>query len=45
MVVCHGFELNDKLNAALTVTVCVPGGVIVYFTLLHLLRFKELDTD
>jgi len=39
-----GLELNDKLSAALTVTVCVPGGVIVYFTLLHLLRFEELDT-
>ena len=38
------FELNDKLSAALSVTVCVPLGVIVYFTLLHLLRFEELDT-
>ena len=39
-----GFELNDKLSAALSVTVCVPGGVIVYFTLLYLLRFEELAT-
>ena len=37
-----GFELSDKLSAALCVTVCVPGGVIVYFTLLYLLRFEEL---
>ena len=39
-----GFELNDKLSAALSVTVCVPGGAIVYFTLLYLLRFEELAT-
>ncbi|MEC8219178.1 MAG: hypothetical protein VX014_00980, partial [Verrucomicrobiota bacterium] len=39
-----GFELNDKLSAALSVTVCVPGGVIVYFTLLYLFRFEELAT-
>ena len=39
-----GFEFNDKLSAALSVTVCVPGGVIVYFTLLYLLRFEELAT-
>ncbi|MBL00756.1 MAG: murein biosynthesis integral membrane protein MurJ [Opitutales bacterium] len=37
-----GFELSDKLSAALCVTVCVPGGVVVYFTLLYLLRFEEL---
>ena len=37
-----GFELSDKLSAALCVTVCVPGGVIVYFTILYLLRFEEL---
>ena len=39
-----GFELNDKLSAALSVSVCVPGGAIVYFTLLYLLRFEELAT-
>ena len=39
-----GFELNDKLSAALSVTVCVPGGAIVYFTLLYLFRFEELAT-
>ena len=39
-----GFELSDKLSAALCVTVCVPGGFIVYFTLLYLLRFEELAT-
>ena len=39
-----GFELSDKLSAALCVTVCVPGGVVVYFTLLYLLRFEELAT-
>ena len=39
-----GFELNDKLSAALIVAVCVPGGVMVYFTLLYFLRFEELAT-
>jgi len=38
-----GFDLSDKLSAALTVAVCVPGGVCVYFALLYLLRFEELD--
>ena len=38
------FELSDKLSAALCLIVCVPGGVIVYFTLLYLLRFEELAT-
>jgi putative peptidoglycan lipid II flippase len=37
-------DLNDKLSAALTVAVCVPGGVIIYFTLLYLLRFEDLAT-
>jgi putative peptidoglycan lipid II flippase len=36
-------ELSDKLSAALTVAVCVPGGACVYFSLLYLLRFEELD--
>lgn len=38
-----GLGLNAKLGAALTVTLCVPGGVCVYFALLYLLRFEELD--
>lgn len=38
-----GFDLGDKLSAAFTVAVCVPGGVLVYFALLYLLRFEELD--
>lgn len=36
-------ELGDKVSAALTVAACVPGGVCVYFALLYLLRFEELD--
>jgi hypothetical protein len=35
--------LGSKLSAALTVSICVPGGVGVYFALLYLLRFEELD--
>lgn len=38
-----GFGLGDKLDAALAVAVCVPGGVVLYFGLLYLLRFEELD--
>ncbi len=38
-----GFGLGDKLDAALIVGVCVPGGVCVYFAGLYLLRFEELD--
>lgn len=37
------FGPGEKLGAALTVAVCVPGGVCVYFALLYLLRFEELD--
>jgi hypothetical protein len=39
-----GFDLSEKLSAALTVAVCVPGGAMVYFILLYLLRFEELAT-
>ena len=38
------FDLSEKLSAALTVAVCVPGGAVVYFILLHLLRFEEIAT-
>jgi len=38
-----GLDLGSKLSAALTVSICVPGGVGVYFALLYLLRFEELD--
>jgi len=37
-----GFDLNEKLSAALTVAVCVPGGAMVYLILLYLFRFEEL---
>ena len=37
-----GIDLPTKLSAALTVSVCVPGGVCLYFILLSLLRFEEL---
>ena len=39
-----GFDLSEKLSAALTVAVCVPGGAVVYFILLYLLRFEEIAT-
>jgi hypothetical protein len=39
-----GFGLNEKLSSALVVFVCVPGGALVYFILLYLLRFEELAT-
>jgi len=42
--VIGGIDLGAKLSSALTVAVCVPGGVVVYFALLYLLRFEELDT-
>ena len=37
------FGLAEKLDATLAVAVCVPGGVGLYFGLLYLLRFEELD--
>jgi putative peptidoglycan lipid II flippase len=37
-----GFDLGDKLSAALIVAVCVPVGAGVYFALLYLLRFEEI---
>ncbi len=37
------FELSDKLSSALTVSILVPAGVAVYFALLYLLRFEEMD--
>ena len=39
-----GFDLSEKLSAALTVSVCIPGGITVYFILLYFLRFEELAT-
>jgi len=39
-----GFDISEKLSAALTVAVCVPGGAVVYFILLYLLRFEEIAT-
>jgi putative peptidoglycan lipid II flippase len=39
-----GFGLNEKLSSALVISVCVPGGAMVYFILLYLLRFEELAT-
>ncbi|MGZ0654017.1 murein biosynthesis integral membrane protein MurJ [Coraliomargarita sp. W4R72] len=38
------FDLGEKLSAALTVAICVPGGAAIYFALLYLLRFEEIDT-
>jgi putative peptidoglycan lipid II flippase len=38
-----GLGLNAKFSAALTVALCVPGGVCLYFALLYRLRFEELD--
>lgn len=38
-----GFGLGAKLDASLAVALCVPGGVCVYFALLYLLRFEELE--
>ncbi|WPJ96909.1 murein biosynthesis integral membrane protein MurJ [Coraliomargarita algicola] len=37
------FDWGAKLSAALIVVVCVPGGVAVYFALLYVLRFEEMD--
>ena len=37
------FELADKLNAAVVVGVFVPSGAALYFGLLYLLKFEELD--
>jgi putative peptidoglycan lipid II flippase len=38
-----GVGLGQKLDATLVVAVSVPSGVAVYFILLYLLRFEELD--
>jgi putative peptidoglycan lipid II flippase len=38
-----GFGLGAKLDASLAVALCVPGGACLYFALLYLLRFEELD--
>jgi hypothetical protein len=37
------FDLADKLNAAVIVGVLVPSGAALYFGLLYLLKFEELD--
>jgi hypothetical protein len=37
------FDLADKLNAAVIVGVFVPGGAALYFGLLYLLKFEELN--
>ncbi|CAA6678918.1 MULTISPECIES: murein biosynthesis integral membrane protein MurJ [unclassified Lentimonas] len=37
------FELADKLNAAVIVGVFVPGGAALYFGVLYMLKFEELD--
>ncbi len=37
------FGMTGKLDALVTVLVLVPGGLIVYFGLLYLLRFEEMD--
>lgn len=37
------FELSEKLSSAITVSLMVPVGATVYFALLYLLRFEELD--
>ena len=37
------FELSEKLSSALIVSILVPTGVAVYFALLYLLRFEEMD--
>ena len=39
-----GFGLADRLNAAIIVGVCVPGGVALYVALLYVLQFEELAT-
>ena len=36
-------ELSPKLSSALVVAIGVPSGISVYFILLYLFRFKELD--
>ena len=36
-------DLADKLNAAVIVGVLVPSGAALYFGLLYLLTFEELD--
>jgi putative peptidoglycan lipid II flippase len=37
------FDLADKLNAAVIVGLFVPGGAALYFGLLYVLKFEELD--
>ena len=37
------FDLADKLNAAVIVGILVPSGAALYFGLLYLLKFEELD--
>jgi len=39
----QSFGLADKLNAAVIVGVFVPSGAALYFGLLYLLKFEELD--
>ncbi|MGB0257733.1 MAG: murein biosynthesis integral membrane protein MurJ, partial [Coraliomargarita sp.] len=49
-VICYGglaliagLELSLKLHAIVSVSLLVPGGVFVYFGLLYLLKFEELN--
>ncbi|MDQ8193465.1 murein biosynthesis integral membrane protein MurJ [Coraliomargarita sp. SDUM461004] len=37
------FDLGEKLSAAVTVLLCVPGGILVYLGMLYCLRFEELS--
>jgi peptidoglycan biosynthesis protein MviN/MurJ (putative lipid II flippase) len=41
--VLGALDLGEKFRSALTVAFCVPGGASLYFAVLYLLRFEELD--
>lgn len=38
-----GFELSGKLHATVVVVTLVPGGAVLYFGLLYMLRFEEMS--
>ena len=43
LLVVGAFGLTGKMAALVTIAVLIPGGLIAYFGLLHLFRFKEIS--
>ena len=42
LALIDGLSLSLKLHSIVSVAMLVPGGVLIYFGLLYLLKFEEL---